>query len=261
VKGSPNTTGQRIRKPSVQLDLFDRDILSCSQQPPTFADQEALIPTTLQPTPLSNAEFERRVAGSERLAQSRQRLESAASAVFVDWQHVVQTIDDAALQSNGQIFNKLWVSTESFGKFVGSDDLLASRSDPRVRFDAMSSRSRLIAAADHHLSVVNDIKRSMEHEHNAKVRRASVRIARPSANLTAALAAFEPLSANLNAELREIRDAFEERFADDLEVLRNARDLGKLASETGIPLDRLTEAQTTLHKLDAAETRNSGHAQ
>jgi hypothetical protein len=225
--------------------------------PPTQAvtEQEALVPAASLSDRLSASELQTRLAGSESVAESQQRLESAASAVFVNWQPIVKAVNDAALQGDRQVVSELRHRTESFGPLAGSDRILASRSDRRARHQALSSCPLLAAAAEHHIALVGSIKKTMEQEHNAAVRRASVEIARPSASLMAALAAGEALSVDLQSELQQTRSAFDERFGEDLAALRTARDLDALATETGIPMARLAEAQAVLTQLDEGEAR------
>ena len=116
-----------------------------------------------------------------------------ASQVFVNWQSVVKSINDAALNGGTQILQKPWSHPQSFGPLAGGTGLLASSCDRRARHHALSTRPLLNAAAEHHVALVCGIKVTMEQERN-ETKRASAEIGRLSVGRTKAVESAQILT-------------------------------------------------------------------
>ncbi len=228
------------------------------------AGRAVLLPGRTLASEVPKAELRERIAASESATEAMKRLVTTAKTVFADHRPVVEAIRNAAFDGeigNRQVISDLRDAPERFGPLAGRDAILASRQEREAHRKAIAAQPSLRGIAESYLKIVHGVRQTMRQYRHDEVRRASVEIPRPSAELMSALDRGDVLSPDLKVELRQTTSAFERRFGDDLGALRSGKNLGPLATRHGVDEKQLEEARGVLKELDRAQAQERSRAQ
>lgn len=222
------------------------------------AERAVLLPGRTLAPEVPKAELQERIAASESATEVMNRLVTTAKTVFADYRPVVEIIRNAAFDGeigDRQVISDLRDAPENFGPLAGKDAILASRQEREAHSAAVAAQPNLRGIAASYLKIVHGIRQTMLQQRHDEVRRASVKVRRPSGQLLSAIDRGDVLSPDLKVELRQTASAFERRFGDDLAALRSGKYLGPLAARHGVDEKQLEEARGVLNALDRAQAQ------